>query len=625
MKIYLSKALFINRAPIERLELNFEENEIAVLSSINGKGKTTVLSHLEDFLHELARPHFPQEFEGKESKFYRVSSPMYILDAAKPSIVYLRLKIPDGFIDYLDIRGAQTTEEQYHEAVTLDKKIPFSQFQQGLSSDGFAKIFNSAVNKEVVEKLFNKNVLTYFPSYRYESPSYLNDPYKINLNFKNSSRFSGFLANPLEVVTGLPQFANWLMDVVLDLEVNKDALNQALFNNLNLLITQALSSKGYGALRFGIGQRSLGAMRIQVQTSRVDNNQMVTPTIFNLSSGELAVLCLFGEILKQADTNKNNIFLTEISGIILVDEVDKHLHIKLQKEILPKLFALFPNVQFILSSHSPFLGMGLAEELPERSKIIDLDNRGVSVVPTLCELYTEVYHMMVNENNRFKELYDGLENKIKVGTTPLIITEGKTDVQHIKKAKEKLNITDLEICLFNVEGNWGDSELKKLLEYLAKVPQARRIIGIFDRDVASIVNDIENNGSSYKNYGNNVYAFCIPVPEDREGYTNISIEFFYSDDDLKKEYGGKRLYFDNEIFYLASDVKKQSPQKLEVPDDGAEINKKICDKNIGSTDWAYSKAAFANLVEADDEFIEDFDFSRFKTIFERIREVVRLG
>lgn len=44
-----------------------------------------------------------------------------------------------------------------------------------------------------------------------------------------------------------------------------------------------------------------------------------------------------------------------MTGIVLIDEVDKHLHITLHFSILPKLFELFPNIQFIVSSHSPFL------------------------------------------------------------------------------------------------------------------------------------------------------------------------------------------------------------------------------------------------------------------------------
>ncbi len=107
----------------------------------------------------------------------------------------------------------------------------------------------------------------------------------------------------------------------------------------------------------------------------------VAPNIFCLSSGEAALLCVFGEILRQADNLNINIEPINIKGLVLIDEVEKHLHITLQKNILPQLLSLFPNVQFIISSHSPFLNMGLAEMIKERSLLIDLDNNGVSIAP----------------------------------------------------------------------------------------------------------------------------------------------------------------------------------------------------------------------------------------------------
>jgi len=150
--------------------------------------------------------------------------------------------------------------------------------------------------------------------------------------------------------------------------------------------------------------------------------------------------------------------------------------------------------------------MGLAEVVQERTKIIDLDNLGISIDPTSNELYNEVYNMMIGENDRFKEIYQTLETKIKESTKPLIITEGKTDIQHIKKAKERLGIYDVDVDYFNAG---CESKLKALLEQLSKIPQARKIIGIFDRDAPAIISDIEKDKQPFKNYGKNVYAFCI--------------------------------------------------------------------------------------------------------------------
>ena len=61
---------------------------------------------------------------------------------------------------------------------------------------------------------------------------------------------------------------------------------------------------------------------------------------------------------------------------VLVDEIDKHLNISLQMEHLPVLMEMFPKVQFIISTHSPFVNMGLVEKYEGQAAIIDLNNGG---------------------------------------------------------------------------------------------------------------------------------------------------------------------------------------------------------------------------------------------------------
>lgn len=661
MKIHLLKAIFINRAPFDKLELDFYENEISVLSAVNGKGKTTILSHIVDAFHEIARPHFQNEYEGKENKFYRVSSAIHNLDVSKSSFVYLRFNLGEETFDYLDIRN-NCSEDEYNNAISIDDKIPFSQIQKNLKNQNYIKKVSSNLNKEKAEKIFHNNLITYFPAYRYEQPGYLNDPYKIKMNFKKESGFSGYLPNPIEILSGLPQLANWIMDLVLDNQylnvknediqttlnslnvqepIQKDSLpnliNSIIQINIhlkshireksNFIITEILKSKGFKASRFGIGERNSGGTRIQIVNA--ENKFQIYPSIFSLSSGEASLLCIFGELLRQADTNKNNIPLDEITGIVLIDEVDKHLHIKLQKEVLPKLLALFPNVQFIVSSHSPFLSMGLAEELQDRSKVIDLDNLGISTDPTTNDLYKEVYDMMIGENDRFKEKYELLEAKIKEGSNPLIITEGKTDIQHIKKAKEKLDITDLDIDFYEITEDWGDSKLTNLLVQLSKVPQSRKIIGIYDRDVSKITDDIEKENQPFNNYGNNVFAFCIPLKNEEIYGEKISIEHYYPENILKKEDSNERRLFLGNEFHKSGNSKDGNYQtKIDQIQNKVDING-VIDKKVykkedleQSTSVALSKSDFAQLIENNDDFINDFNFGTFEDIFNKIRIII---
>lgn len=41
--------------------------------------------------------------------------------------------------------------------------------------------------------------------------------------------------------------------------------------------------------------------------------------------------------------------------LFLVDEIETHLHVDLQKKVLPFLISFFPKIQFIVTTHSPFV------------------------------------------------------------------------------------------------------------------------------------------------------------------------------------------------------------------------------------------------------------------------------
>lgn len=644
----LEKIIFDNRAPFEHLEIDFKSSVVNVITAINGKGKTTILSHITDAFYELARPTYPQEFEGKENKLYRVSSSLYDIDQSKPSIVYFRFKDGDDIFDYIDVRG-ECTKAQYDNAINVNGKIDYSSFQSELAEQKFSKYWKIQDNG-IRKRMFEQNVLTYFPSYRFELPAYLNDPYSNPIKYSIDNKFSGYLPNQIEVISDIASFSNWLLDVILDMEIAKEtqyirdennkvfpitipAKENTVLNNLNNILSNTLSSKKYnGRVRFGIGKRNSGMTRISIMNDVDNSHYQICPSIFQLSSGELSLISLFGEIIHQADKNTNNIPLKDIKGIVLIDEIEKHLHITLQKEILPKMFAMFPNVQFIVSSHSPFLNMGLAAESPEKHMIFDLDHNGISCSATKNELYEEVYNMMIDDNKRFVKLYKDLTKKLNSLTKPLIITEGKTDIKHILKAKEKLNITDLDFDIIQDNNQPdGDSNLHKLLEQASHLENKNKIIGIFDRDIKETVKEIEKTGQVFKDFGNNVYAFCIPLPESRRrnGEENISIEFLYSDEEIHtKLNNGCSLFFGDEFSERTS--RHNIDKKLVLSNQSDRGKHKIVENNGGQAVYnehdeniLAKKDDFANAIVAEEIEISEESWNNFKPIFERIKQILQ--
>ena len=78
-----------------------------------------------------------------------------------------------------------------------------------------------------------------------------------------------------------------------------------------------------------------------------------------LSQGYESVFIWIGYIVKRLYEINPNLttpyaHLTDIPAIVLIDEIDTYLHISVQQKILAVLVEKFPNIQFIVTTHSPY-------------------------------------------------------------------------------------------------------------------------------------------------------------------------------------------------------------------------------------------------------------------------------
>jgi predicted ATP-binding protein involved in virulence len=88
-----------------------------------------------------------------------------------------------------------------------------------------------------------------------------------------------------------------------------------------------------------------------------------------LSSGYSSILYILFSIMQSLHVDKIKMSYEE-EGVVLIDEIESHLHISLQKKILPFLTSFFPNLQFIVTTHSPFILQSL-----ENAVIYDLETK----------------------------------------------------------------------------------------------------------------------------------------------------------------------------------------------------------------------------------------------------------
>lgn len=104
-------------------------------------------------------------------------------------------------------------------------------------------------------------------------------------------------------------------------------------------------------------------LRIELSPSRmvITNAEGIDLQINQLSGGYKAVLSVVADIAKRMSiANPESENPLEEEAVILIDELDLHLHPKWQKTIVEDLKRTFPNCQFIISTHSPFIIQSLS-------------------------------------------------------------------------------------------------------------------------------------------------------------------------------------------------------------------------------------------------------------------------
>ena len=145
------------------------------------------------------------------------------------------------------------------------------------------------------------------------------------------------------------------------------------------------------------------------------------PFDFNeLSSGYAAVLDIVVDLIIRMESQTERRFDFSVAGIVLIDEIETHLHLELQRKILDLLTSIFPNIQFIMSTHSPFIinsvDNAVIYDLEKKLLVKDgLSDTGLSNIPYdgIVEGYFNANEMSVLLQKKF-DRYKELANKEKL-------------------------------------------------------------------------------------------------------------------------------------------------------------------------------------------------------------------
>lgn len=232
----------------------------------------------------------------------------------------------------------------------------------------------------------------------------------------------------------------------------------------------------------------------------------------------------------------------------------------------------------------------------------------------------------IKAKNEIKDENKRLKNKIdKIKRSIYIITEGKTDVAHLKLAMTKLRIDMKNIEFAKIDEPFGEQQLHKFLEFSKLKKREGKIIGIFDRDVRATVAKIEEGGRAYKNFGNNVFAFCIPPLAGRD---SIAIEHYYGDFAKTPDADGRRLFFGSEFSrgkeMFKGNIMDNAGQFIAAKPKADKIAQDAIIEDVYTLDnksVSLSKDAFATKVAP---ALADFDWEAFRPIIDKIQKIIDL-
>lgn len=136
-----------------------------------------------------------------------------------------------------------------------------------------------------------------------------------------------------------------------------------------------------------------------------------------LSDGYSSLLAILTELILRMESQ--NIKVYDMQGVVLIDEIETHLHVELQKRVLPFLVRFFPNIQFIVTTHSPFVLSSLSNAV-----ICDLEKKFVTT-----DLSSYSYDALVEsyfDSDKYSQ-----EIKDKIVTFELLVQkESLTDEEH---------------------------------------------------------------------------------------------------------------------------------------------------------------------------------------------------
>ena len=444
--MYTKRIRLLNYGPIENLDLEFpfegETPKPVVLVGENGSGKSILLSHIVNGLIVAKGVAFPESPEVELGKVYKLRSSSYI----KPGNEYYFSRVDfEGSFFTSEIRTWRNKQEYTDPPsgiLETDAKTMWEKIAPEERDHYDSNVTSDPDTTRKVEGIFAKNCVLYFPFNRFEEPAWLNEEnLKAQAQYVDRKHLAGHTSRKVITSSPLHDNQNWLFELIYDRVAFEMQTRRfpVTFGDTNrpVLVTDFQGYSGQASNAYDVALRiirtimkrpdvrfGIGARRNRVVSIMSDfgpEPRQLVPNIFQLSSGETSLLNLFLSILRDFDLSDTPFSQTSnVRGVVLVDEIDLHLHAVHQHEILPALIQMFPQVQFIVTTHSPLFVLGMRAIFGEDGFALYRLPQGQQLSPEEFSEFGEAYRAFTT-TTRFS---DDIRTAIEGAQRPILFVEG---------------------------------------------------------------------------------------------------------------------------------------------------------------------------------------------------------
>ena len=172
--------------------------------------------------------------------------------------------------------------------------------------------------------------------------------------------------------------------------------------------------------------------------------------------------------------------LDDISGVVVIDEVDLHLHADLQCNILPAVLKMFPKVQFILTTHSPLFMLGMKTEFGEEGcDVLSLPTGNNIAIEEFAEFRAAFRYWQRSDICVRK-----IEEEVHRSHKSVVFFEGDYDLKYVAKAAslfDKEHVLE-QLVLCNGEGFGNLDKIWKICDNRLAMVLPKTIARIYDCD-----------------------------------------------------------------------------------------------------------------------------------------------